>query len=227
MDKLSKRNVVDMTDYRADEGFSALGQVEGYWEALRGNRLLPKRCEIDPRGIESALEYTFVLERIAIGMARMRIAGSHLNNLMGMEVRGMPLTSFIAPNGRAKIGEVLEEVFQRPAACELFLSAEVGRKKPPMEARMLLLPLTSDLGDVSRVLGCFVARGDMGEKPRRFEVSSIKMRALTATHDDDVQEPVLATVERPNSLAGFEEQHAPYQGRPMAKKPYLRLITST
>lgn len=99
MDKLNKRNVFEMMDYRADAGFSAMAQIEAYWEALRGSRLMPKRSEIDPRGIETALEYTFVLERIAIGMARLRIEGSHLNNLMGMEVRGMPLTSFITPNG--------------------------------------------------------------------------------------------------------------------------------
>ena len=56
---------------------------------------MPRRAEIDPRGIENALEYAFILERIAPGMARIRLAGIHLSDLMGMEVRGMPLTSFI------------------------------------------------------------------------------------------------------------------------------------
>lgn len=97
MDHDHERNVLSMTDHRTDIGFSALNQVESYWEALRGTRMMPKRSEIDPRGIESALEYTFILERIAPGMARLRIAGSHLSDLMGMEVRGMPLTSFITP----------------------------------------------------------------------------------------------------------------------------------
>lgn len=227
MDKLSKRNVVDMTDYRVDEGFSALAQVEGYWEALRGDRLLPKRCEIDPRGIESALEYTFVLERIAIGMARMRIAGSHLNNLMGMEVRGMPLTSFIAPSSRTQMGEVLEEVFQRPAMCELHLCAEVGRKKPTMEGRMLLLPLTSDLGDVSRILGCFIARGEMGNKPRRFDISDVKMRALTQEKTDVPTTMPLSAVDETNPVAGFAERRTQYHRQPRPQdKPYLRLVTN-
>ncbi|MDE1130590.1 MAG: PAS domain-containing protein, partial [Ascidiaceihabitans sp.] len=104
MKQTNEQNVVKMNNYRTDTGFSALSQVESYWEALRGSRLVPKRSEIDPRGIEYALEYTFVLERIAIGMARFRIAGSHLCNIMGMEVRGMPLSSFITPSGRKTLG---------------------------------------------------------------------------------------------------------------------------
>ncbi|MEP1522811.1 PAS domain-containing protein [Ascidiaceihabitans sp.] len=169
-----------MTDHRTDIGFSALNQVESYWEALRGTRMMPKRSEIDPRGIESALEYTFILERIAPGMARLRIAGSHLSDLMGMEVRGMPLTSFITPTGRRQISDTLEEVFQRPAACEVRMSAESGSGKPHMDARMLLLPLKSDLGDVSRVLGCFVAHGEVGRSPRRFDVVGAKIRPIMA-----------------------------------------------
>jgi hypothetical protein len=225
MDKLNERNVFEMMEYRSDAGFSALSQIEAYWEALRGSRQMPKRSEIDPRGIESALEYTFVLERIAIGMARLRIAGSHLNNLMGMEVRGMPLTSFITPNGRREMGDMLEEVFQRPSVCEVRLSAEVGRNKPAMDARMLLLPLKSDLGDVSRVLGCFVARGEMGNQPRRFDVVGTKTRPLTNTTADVDASGHLEAVSGNDTMKGFRESQVDYTStskRP--QKPYLRLI---
>ena len=112
----NKHNVVDMTQHVSNTGFSPLAQVEAYWEALRGTRLMPSRAEIDPRGIEQALEYSFIVERIAPGIARMRIAGSHLSDLMGMEVRGMPLTSFITPGSRRQVSDTLEEVFETPAA---------------------------------------------------------------------------------------------------------------
>ena len=54
------QTIVDMSSFTRDTGFSALAQVEGYWDALRGARLMPKRAEIDPRGIEAALDYTRV-----------------------------------------------------------------------------------------------------------------------------------------------------------------------
>ncbi|MEM1421046.1 MAG: PAS domain-containing protein, partial [Pseudomonadota bacterium] len=56
-----------------------LSLVEAYWEGLRAGRLVPRRADVDPRGIDQALEYSFILERIAPGMARFRLAGMHLN----------------------------------------------------------------------------------------------------------------------------------------------------
>lgn len=223
MDKPTERNVVTMTEYRADSGFSAISQVESYWEALRGARVMPKRSEIDPRGIESALEYTFVLERIAPGMARLRIAGSHLSDLMGMEVRGMPLTSFVTPNGRRQMSDTLEEVFQRPAVCEVRLSAEAGRGKPQMDARMLLLPLKSDLGDVSRVLGCFIAHGEIGRSPRRFDVVGAKIRPIVA--QTSMPETTVVPKEQRERAKGFEETSRPFEHAvPVKSAPYLRLV---
>ena len=37
----------------------ALSQVEAYWEGLRGTRTAPLRSEVDPRGIDRALENAF------------------------------------------------------------------------------------------------------------------------------------------------------------------------
>lgn len=222
MKQTNEQNVVKMYNYRTDTGFSALSQVESYWEALRGSRLVPKRSEIDPRGIEHALEYTFVLERIAIGMARFRLAGSHLCNIMGIEVRGMPLSSFITPSGRETLGSVLEDVFQRPSACELEMVAEVGRKKPAMEARMVLMPLRSDLGDVSRILGCFVAKGELGTQPRRFEIVTTKLRCLSA---GKIEQYVPQQCEIAAQPSGFREKQTDFNHASVpTKAPHLRLI---
>lgn len=218
------RNVVAMTDFQADSGFSALSQIEGYWQALRGTRMMPKRAEIDPRGIESALEYTFILERIAPGMARLRIAGSHLSDLMGMEVRGMPLTSLVSPEGRRQLSDTLEEVFQRPSVSEIRLISPAGFDKPALEARMILLPLKSDLGDVSRALGCFVARGIIGRKPRRFDISAVNIKNISAPTDApmplDAPQP-----EIPRHETGMAEPAEPFvKGRRTGDVPYLRLV---
>lgn len=230
MDKSDPKahNISVMTEFRAETGYSAVSQVEAYWEALRGMRMMPKRSEIDPRGIESALEYTFVLERIAPGMARIRIAGSHLSDLMGMEVRGMPLTSFITPPGRVQVSDALEEVFQRPAVSELRLTSEVGIDKPPMDARLLLLPLKSDLCDVSRILGCFVAQGELGLAPRRFDVVGAKTRAITAPSTVPTAQSEAAIAERESTktrAAGFAEASVPFEAHtPRPDVPYLRLV---
>lgn len=173
--------VVDMTARQDRIRFAPLSQIEGYWDALRGTRMMPQRSEIDPRGLKGALEYCFVLERIAPGLARMRVAGSHLGDLMGMEVRGMPISSFLTTGAREEFGKALEEVFETPARAVVTLSAETSFGRPPLKAKMILLPVKSDLGDTSRILGGLMTDGDIGRVPRRFNVESIEIVPVTGT----------------------------------------------
>lgn len=241
MDKPSQKEqtVIDMSDYHPETGYAALAQVEAYWTALKGENLLPKRAEIDPRGIEQALENTFILERVAPGIARVRIAGQHLNDLMGMEVRGMPLTALFTPPARRDIADLLEEVFQTPARSSLRLKSEVAPNRPPLDARMVLLPLRSDLGDVSRILGCLLAKGDIGLTPRRFEIAGIDTVRVGIDPRDPEREtsPQLPVKITPAQVPvrAFAERQTPFDGqtrentkstRPATRPPYLRLVRS-
>jgi len=222
----SPHNILTMTEFRAEVGYSAISQVEAYWEGLRGARLMPKRSEIDPRGIESALEHTFVLERIAPGMARIRIAGSHLSDLMGMEVRGMPLTSLITPPCRRQVNDLLEDVCQRPAMCEMRLNAEINGTRPHLDGRLLLMPLKSDLGDVSRILGCLVAQGDIGHTPRRFDVIGAKIRSITAPSTLPMaHKSPQKKQDAPAPASGFAETGRAFKSHaPRPDVPYLRVV---
>lgn len=225
MDKPERRaqTVILMSDRRTYAGYGPLAQVEAYWEALRGNRLMPRRSDIDPRGIEGALSHAFIVERVAPGQARLRIAGSHLSDLMGMEVRGMPITSFFTNAARPAVAEALEAVFQKPAQTTLHLSAEAAYGHPLLEGRMLLLPLKSDLGDVSRALGCLVAVGDPGRTPRRFDLTHQEPRRLFATGPTDMDIDGATAPARP----GFAEAKRPFEtsgGRRLP--PYLRVVKS-
>jgi hypothetical protein len=222
------QNVITMTQHVSEHGFAPVAQVEAYWEALRGTRLMPNRAEIDPRGIEQALEYSFIVERIAPGIARLRIAGSHLNDLMGMEVRGMPLTAFIAPGSRRQLSDTLEEVFETPATCTMRLHSEKGPGMPPLDARLLLLPLKSDLGDVSRLLGVLVAVGDMGRSPRRFDLLGTSLRPILSGETvmaPRPPEPALQIAKPAASVSGFAEPRPTFRTvTPLRDAPYLRLV---
>ena len=69
--------VVSMADRRGKTAdHPALAQLRAYWEGLRAEGDLPTRAQIDPRGIERALEYAFIAERIAPGVARADRLGS-------------------------------------------------------------------------------------------------------------------------------------------------------
>ncbi|WP_170790896.1 PAS domain-containing protein [Ruegeria lacuscaerulensis] len=206
--------IVAMDRFDSGRSLSPIRQAEAYWTALLTGDGVPMRSQIDPRGLENILEYTFILERIAPGLARFRLAGSHLNNLAGIEVRGTPLTAFFEPGARTQITDVLEEVFAKPAIAELGLISSGALGRTRMQARMILLPLKSDLGDVSRVLGVMVSDGVIGATPRRFDVSGRKLRPVS-----DVQAPQKPV--RP-SVVGFAEDQTDFQ-RPGS---HLRLVVS-
>ena len=69
---------------------------------------------------------------------------------------------------------------------------------------MLLLPLRSDLGDVTRALGCLIAEGEIGQGPRRFDLM------------EDLHFPVIPgakLLEPSPSAVGFAETPAPWKPR--------------
>lgn len=212
MDNSSKtqQNVVTMSDHQPHSGYAALSIVEAYWDTLRAGREMPKRAEIDPRGIESALENAFILERVAPGVARLRIAGSHLHDIIGMEARGMPLTAFFEQEARVQIAGLLEEVFQTPATAEVMMRSVNSAEQPSLEARMILLPLKSDLGDVSRILGCMVCQGELGTVPRRFELHNIDVRRLSNAPQAEARTELVPQ--------GFSAPHMPFRGQPVVDK---------
>ncbi|MDF1857280.1 PAS domain-containing protein [Pseudooceanicola sp.] len=226
--------IIDMSPFIKDNRFPALREVEGYWQALRAGRLVPRRSEVDPRGIARALDDAFIVEKIAPGLARLRIAGSHLTELMGMEVRGMPLSAFFSPRARASASDLIEQMFDNPSSVELMLSAERGIGKPAIDARMILLPMKSDLGDISRALGCLSTRGAIGRTPRRFDITDQILRRLVPAGagaetmpdapPDSGPEVAADTPPLPGFAAPRPPAFDPGPGRPDA--PFLRLVKS-
>lgn len=220
--------IVPFSGIRKDMQFPCLQEIRAYWEALRNGRAAPARSEVDPRGIERSLEYAFILERIAPRVARFRLAGSHLNELMGMEVRGMPVTAFFAPSMREQAADLLEGVFSGPVTLELALRAEAGIGRPSLEARFLALPLRSDLGDMNRALGCLVACGRIGRAPRRFEIAGTRTAPIAVTAQDPfARQPV----PQPGGFAEAPAGFAPCAAltdlpQPIRSRGHLHLIVS-
>ncbi|SMH55669.1 PAS domain-containing protein [Maritimibacter sp. HL-12] len=178
MDYVKGDKVISLTPLRRQARFPAIGTVESYWEGLRNGRLMPTRADVDPRGIAAVLEFAFMLEKIAPGLGRIRLAGLHLGEIMGMEVRGMPVTALFLPDARREMTRVLEAVLDEPAVVRLALRSEDGFRLEPLEAQMILLPLRDETGRPTRILGALQSRGKIGRGPRRFSISDIETKPL-------------------------------------------------
>ena len=219
--------VVELTAFRGRHLRPILAQVEAHWEDIRGQRLVPARSEVEPRALQGALSHVFILERISTGLGRFRIAGSHLSALMGTEVRGLPVSAVFEPGSREKLADAMQAVFDDPSVVRLELGAAKGFGRGALSGELMLMPLRSDLGEISRALGVVVMSGNVGRTPRKLEIVSQARRGLVGYSGEDVT--------RLRGKSETDDQFRP-QRRPLAppqppakaiaspKAPHLRLV---
>lgn len=169
-------NVIALDRFRNGPGLSPIRQAEAYWTALKPAIGLPKRSQIDPRGLENILEHVFVLERIAPGIARFRLAGQQLVGQAGMELRGMPLSALFAADARNQIATRLEQLFAAPAIVELRLRLRPAG--PGRGAHMILLPLEGNRSAADRALGVLIGDGAGLFRGTKFEISHSRVLDL-------------------------------------------------
>lgn len=219
-DSPQRGTIIQMRRFLSGTSLSPLRQAEAYWTALRRGGGIPQRSQLDPRGLQNLLPHAFIVERIAPTIARFRLAGQTVTGLAGMEVRGMPLSALFTPGSRNRIGATLESVFETPAIAELSLLSETRHSRTAFEARMILLPLKTELGDISRALGVLVAdKPAAGQSPVRFDMTGSLVRPVSGLRYPEGGHPRTEAETAP----GFS---APDQ-RPFGRVPHLKLVKTS
>ena len=217
-------------DGHRDQGM--ISELRAYWEALRNGDMLPRRDQVDPRGIANALEHAFLVERIAPGLARFRIAGMACNDLMGMDIRGMPLSSLFLGEARMRLQMEMERLFRGPMILNLSLEAERSLGRPGLTARMIVLPMVGHLGDCDLAVGCIELTGELGRTPRRFSITDSALERIETpqTNAPAAHPKKRAPDPMPQArpLTAFAEPAAPFAPapppRPTPGVPHLRLV---
>jgi len=157
----------------------------------------------------------------------MRVAGTHLNDLMGYDVRGMPITAMIAPGHRRTCEDALEHVFRQPAQAHLALKCPDTGPHAGVIGCMVLLPLRSDLGGITRILGCLVTKGSIHKVPNRFDIAETRLApAFPSVNTTKPADPArMPRAEAEPIAMGFAEDAPDFQSKP-SRVPYLRVVTS-
>ena len=189
-----------------------LNSLKSYWETLRAGRLAPYRSEVDPREFEHALENMFILEVVGQEMIRVRLAGMKLCEMMGMEVRGMSPRAFMMPEDRSRFDQIVLDVVSQPAVTELVVET-VDYNGKSGTAYLLLMPLRSDFGEITRILGCISDNGEHFEAPVRFRI--------TQTHSEPIRFSETAG-DAQMTAVGFGEQQQDFHID--TEKPSLKAI---
>ena len=171
-------SVISLVERRAAAADPVLNQVEAYWDGLRAGRNAPSRAEVSPRGLTDVLSRCFILERIAPGFARFRVFGRHVGDLMGGDLRNMPLSALFFAEDREILEETLIQVFDRPATARLAIESPPGLGRERLTCRMSLLPLRDDLGQMNRMLGAISVEGRIGRAPRKLTITGKTLSSI-------------------------------------------------
>jgi hypothetical protein len=157
---------------QAEARYPAVALTLRHWDSLRAGRAMPTRGEIDPRALSRALEFLFIAEPVAPGVARMRLAGQHLSLLLGMEPRGMPLCALFTASARDELAAAIEQITRNAIRVLLPVRSESGLGRPALEGLLALMPLGQPTtGQPVRILGVLQTRGAIGRAPRKLGLS--------------------------------------------------------
>lgn len=130
-----------------------------YWQAMRGEAVLPPRTAIDPGAFADLLPQVFMLEREGPGRYRFRLSGGFVADLHGRELRGEQALPLWNSRDRSRVQAAIE--LCRANADPIVIVTEVKGQDPfPME--VLVAPLAGLHGDADRFIGLYQPTATVG-----------------------------------------------------------------
>ena len=85
-------------------------ELFAYWNRIRGSEPAPRRSDIEPGDIRRVLPDTFILEVIASGNHRVRLAGTRMCSLYGREIKGGNFLDLWSDEDRHTVASAAERV---------------------------------------------------------------------------------------------------------------------
>lgn len=123
-----------------------------YWNAVRRERLAPRRFEIEPARIAEILPETFILEKAGAESYRFRLAGTRICEVFGVELRGSDLLDGWAMADHDKLLDVLVSVSERGGVGVLEIEVTSDRGHTAL-LEIAILPLVHTGQTIDRLLG--------------------------------------------------------------------------
>ena len=198
-----------------------LDQAMRYWSSLREGTDLPRRAALDPRAMRHVIGHAMILDRVHNGAIRARLGGHVMNDLMGMDVRGLPVRAFFDLRDRDRAVELVTQVFETPASLEMDLLSE-GPTGTLLTGRMLFLPLLDGAGAPTKALSVLVTDRVVTDPPRRFGITNATMVPFaTASARPTPQLHVAHEMDLPVEIA--HAASAEPEMRP-SSVPWLRIV---
>lgn len=132
-----------------------LHRIVDFWDAKRGDRLMPSYDDIDPIDIPWALSRLYVLRVVAGGEFVYRLAGTEVERPYCRPLKGTRISDLYPPQSARVIQERWTRVAREPACCY----TDTEHPSPHdtfVSAQRVTMPLGQDGQNADHVLGMAV-----------------------------------------------------------------------
>lgn len=194
-------------------------QVEAYWEGLRPFRDVPSRKQINPRGLDSALDFAFLLEQSKTGDSVFKLGGERLGDILGIPLERVPMVALFARSLQPLIRSALTSVFESPSILRAELVSVAGVMQSEIKANLVLLPLKDQEGVISQALGVLHFTDSIGRSPRlfnRFSHDLTRIELASSPMTQMSQHEPIGMAESASSFS-YEKERPDFTGRPSLK----------
>lgn len=130
----------------------ATQELFAYWNSQRGSRIAPRRTDIEPGAIGSALPDTFILDYDEPAGHPFRLAGTRVCAIFGRELKSQPFSGLWAQDSRDAARGLMAVIAHESAGAVASVTGETDDTKS-IALELLLLPLTIGGRFPARLLG--------------------------------------------------------------------------
>ena len=170
--------------------------LRAHWDSLRDGAALPARDLINPHHLAPALAHVFLIEQRGAGPVHFRIAGRAVNAVQGEDLTDAPFAALFEAGARTQVLDAVATVLAGERTLEMMLLSERRVVRPPLLARLTLLPLARVMTDRAQAIGCLETQGAVTLPPRRFRVERLLGEALGMAGSAGIRPPASPVVLR-------------------------------
>jgi hypothetical protein len=127
-----------------------------YWNEVRGDRVAPRRFEIEPARLAAILPDAFILERSGELDIRYRLAGTRIQEQFGFELRGSSFFDGFSSPDRSRLEAHMRRMVREGGGALLELDS-ISVSQRGVRHECLILPLVHMRDTVDRFVGVLTA----------------------------------------------------------------------
>jgi len=184
------------------------------WSRARREGCIPFRKDLDPRDLGQDLANICILERRSDFDFRIRTSGHNISDQIGMELRGMPGVSLIAPQYRQTVTDLFVDCVENRCGIEMGVIGLATEQS----GHILMLPMRGPEGEIDRII-CAIDAGEPLCPPNRFAIASIATIPLGKVADILANAP-----ERPKGFDPVVLQGGGMTSETTPSRPNLKLV---